>query len=69
MTAGRDWVAIEAKIDRIIAESSEPFGLRTVANVKDFLMFVRDRCPVPEVEKRLLEHSLVHMENNLARST
>jgi hypothetical protein len=46
-----DWTAVEAEINRIIAESVSPFASETIANVGDFLKFVRGRCPVPKISK------------------
>ena len=46
-----DWTAVEAEINRIITGSVAPFASGTVANVGDFLTFVRARCPVPKVGK------------------
>lgn len=46
-----DWDAVEVEIDRIIAESPEPFTPETKANARDFLGLVRGRCFIPEVFK------------------
>jgi hypothetical protein len=45
------WMAIEAEIARIVADSAEPFSSETLAQVSDFLMFIRGRYPIPEVGK------------------
>jgi hypothetical protein len=45
-----DWPAVEAEIERIIsAETQEPFTPETIAQARDFLQAVRDRCPLPNV--------------------
>jgi hypothetical protein len=46
-----DWATVEAEVARIIAESSEPFTAATVAQIKDFLTYIRGRTPVPMVAK------------------
>ena len=44
-----DWQTVEAEIERIIsAENQKPFTLETIAQARDFLQAVRDRCPVPD---------------------
>ncbi|MGH6946151.1 MAG: hypothetical protein ACREDZ_02385 [Kiloniellales bacterium] len=48
---GSDWAAAEAEIGRIVAESAEPFASDTVAQVRELLTFLRERCPAPEVTK------------------
>jgi hypothetical protein len=45
------WAAIEAEIAQIVAASDEPFSPETLAQVSDFLKFIRGCCPVPEVGK------------------
>jgi hypothetical protein len=45
-----NWETIEAEIERIIsAEKQRPFTPETIAQARDFLQAVRDRCPVPNV--------------------
>ena len=47
-----DWQAFEAEMGRIIsAETEKPFTPETIAQARDFLAAVRDRCPIPEVGK------------------
>ena len=46
-----DWDGVETEINRIIAESPEPFTPETIANVRDLIGLVRDRCPIPGVAK------------------
>ena len=44
-----NWQTVEAEIGRIIsAERAQPFNPATIAQVQDFIAFVRDRCPVPD---------------------
>jgi len=46
------WSAAQAEIDRIIATTTDdPFKPTTVANVRQFVSFARDHCPVPEIGK------------------
>jgi hypothetical protein len=45
------WAAIKAEIAQIVADSDEPFSSETLAQVSDFLTFIRGRCPIPEVGK------------------
>ncbi len=45
------WAIIEAEIARIVAESDEPFSPETLAQVSDFLTWLRGRCPIPQVGK------------------
>ncbi len=47
----KDWLALDAEVKRIIAESKEPFSQETIAQTEDFLELMRYRCPVPEVAK------------------
>ncbi len=46
-----DWDGVGAEVNRVIAESPKPFTPETIANVRDFLKLVRDRCPIPAVAK------------------
>src|SRR5919109_2135694 len=47
-----NWTAVEAEIDRIISRSTdEPFDQSTVANVREFVRFASEHCPVPKVGK------------------
>ena len=47
-----NWTAVEAEIDRIVERSVEqPFDENTILNVREFVSFARDNCPVPEVGK------------------
>jgi hypothetical protein len=46
------WTAVEAEIDRIIKGSGEkPFDQSTIANIREFVRFAREHCPVPEIAK------------------
>jgi hypothetical protein len=46
------WTAVETEIDRIISQSvDEPFDQSTIANIREFVMFAREHCPVPEIGK------------------
>lgn len=46
------WTTVETEIDRIIERSAgQPFDESTIANVREFVSFARDNCPVPEVGK------------------
>jgi hypothetical protein len=52
MQGGDDWKAVDAEIERIITASVEkPFDSNTIANVREFVSFAREHCPVPEVGK------------------
>ncbi len=45
-----DWTAVDIEIDRIIIGSvAEPFDSNIIANVRDFVNFARENCPVPQV--------------------
>ena len=46
-----EWDAVEAEVARIIAESPKPFTVETVAQIDDFLKYLRGRTIVPEVAK------------------
>jgi hypothetical protein len=46
-----DWNDVGVEIDRIIAGSVKPFDADTIANVQDFLAFLRERCVIPVVSK------------------
>ncbi len=42
-----DWTTIDAEINHVVAASEDPFLPATIANARDLLSFVRERCPVP----------------------
>src|ERR1035441_4536702 len=41
------WDSVEVEVDRVIAESADPFDPDTIANAHDLLMVGRNGCPVP----------------------
>jgi hypothetical protein len=44
-----DWRFAETEIERVISEDVEPpFAAETIAEARQFLEIVRDRCPVPD---------------------
>jgi len=45
------WPAVEAEIESIVSKSKEPFAPNTIENVRDFVSFARENCPVPDVGK------------------
>ncbi len=48
----RDWGEVQIEVDRIVAESPEPFDPSTVANARELISICRARCPLPsEVTK------------------
>jgi hypothetical protein len=50
--APRGWATLDAEVARIIAtECDEPFTEATIAQIKDFLKYLRGRTPVPMVGK------------------
>src|SRR5882724_9949859 len=47
-----DWMTVDIEIDRIVMGSLEkPFSPSAVANVREFVNFVRENCPVPRIAK------------------
>ena len=46
-----NWRDTEVEINRIIADSEAPFDADTISNVRDVLVFLQDRCPIPKVSK------------------
>lgn len=43
----RDWDEARSEVDRIVAESPEPFDPNTVANARELILICQDRCPLP----------------------
>jgi hypothetical protein len=43
--------AVEARVVRIVAESPKPFDAETIAQIQDFLSYLRGRTTIPEVAK------------------
>lgn len=43
----RDWDQVQVAADRVVAESSEPFDPRTVANARELISICRAQCPLP----------------------
>ena len=44
-----EWQSVEAEIERVISGKVEqPFVAETIAQARQFLEVVRDRCPVPD---------------------
>lgn len=46
-----DWNGLETEIKRIVSESCDAFDPATVANARELVALMRERCPVPEVVK------------------
>ena len=46
-----DWRRLEEKLEEIVTDSTVTFEPATVANAREFLGLVRDKCPVPEIAK------------------
>lgn len=46
-----DWRRLEEKLEAIVTDSRVMFEPATVANAREFLGLVRDKCPVPEIAK------------------
>ena len=38
-SSGADWSGVEAEINRIVTDSSEPFDANTILNVRDLFTF------------------------------
>lgn len=45
------WRQLEEKLEAIVTDSKVTFEPATVANAREFLGLVRDKCPVPEIAK------------------
>lgn len=43
-----DWSGVEARIEKIVAESPEPFAPATVQNALEFAALARSICPAPD---------------------
>jgi hypothetical protein len=51
VTQSDEWASVEAEARRIIAESAEPFTGETIAQIGDFLKYLRERTAAPKVAK------------------
>jgi len=58
-----DWKEVECEVNRIINESTEPFDIDTIENVRDFLAFLRDRYPIPMVSRGYWNTILLNWES------
>lgn len=46
-----DWSGLETEVERIVSECSEGFDPATVANARELIALMRERCLIPEVAK------------------
>lgn len=58
------WASVEAAVRRIIAESAEPFTAGTVAQINDFLKYLRERTAPPMVTRGYWPTLCVAWESN-----